>query len=218
MKRFFSFLLSDESKKMIEQFIPNMKKIVINRMKEYQETEEEAVFQVIILLLINISVLTNVAYIVFFKIEFRNLFSEKNFEIIIELFKSNMFVFVLRYISDKNFFKKIYNNSDELNKKIKNRMMLVVKLIIFFVIFYVLMNCIILKLYPRDNSLSYYNIYSLIYLPFKILTLIIKWFWEKILSKSLIIYGIYHFVFVINDLILLRVSKFIKKIKEFEEK
>ena len=211
MKKFLSFLFSDESKKMIQQFIPNIKKNVVNnRMEEYKETEEEAVFQVVILILITISVLINVSYMVFFKMEFQNLFSKKNVEIIIELFKSNMFVFVLKYISDKNFFKKIYNNSNELSKEIKNRILLVMKLIVFFIIFYIGIN-LILKIYPKDNSLSYHNPYFLI---FGILTLIIKWICKNMLLPLLIIYTIIYFIFGINDFIFLMVIKFIKKIKE----
>ena len=207
MKKFLSFLFSDESKKMIQQFIPNIKKNVVNnRMEEYKETEEEAVFQVVILILITISVLINVSYMVFFKMEFQNLFSKKNVEIIIELFKSNMFVFVLKYISDKNFFKKIYNNSNELSKEIKNRILLVMKLIVFFIIFYIGIN-LILKIYPKDN----FNPYFLI---FGILTLIIKWICKNMLLPLLIIYTIIYFIFGINDFIFLMVIKFIKKIKE----
>ena len=83
MKKFLSFLFSDESKKMIQQFIPNIKKNVVNnRIEEYKETEEEAVFQVVILFLIIISVLINVSYMVFSKMEFQNLFSKKNLGII----------------------------------------------------------------------------------------------------------------------------------------
>jgi len=218
MKKFLSFLFSDESKKMIQQFIPNIKKNVVNnRMEEYKETEEEAVFQVVILILITISVLINVSYMVFFKMEFQNLFSKKNVEIIIELFKSNMFVFVLKYISDKNFFKKIYNNSNELSKEIKNRILLVMKLIVFFIIFYIGIN-LILKIYPKDNSLSYHNPYFLIFgiltLIIRILTLIIKWICKNMLLPLLIIYTIIYFIFGINDFIFLMVIKFIKKIKE----
>lgn len=211
MKKFLSFLFSDESKKMIQQFIPNIKKNVVNnRIEEYKETEEEAVFQVVILFLIIISVLINVSYMVFSKMEFQNLFSKKNLGIIIELFKSNMFVFVLRYISDKNFFKKIYNNSNELSKEIKNRILLVMKFIVSFIIFYIGIN-LILKIYPKDNLLSYHNPYFLI---FGILTLIIKWICKNMLLIPLIIYTIIYFIFGINDFIFLMVIKFIKKIKE----
>ena len=206
MKKFLSFLFSDESKKMIQQFIPNIKKNVVNnRIEEYKETEEEAVFQVVILFLIIISVLINVSYMVFSKMEFQNLFSKKNLGIIIELFKSNMFVFVLRYISDKNFFKKIYNNSNELSKEIKNRILLVMKFIVSFIIFYIGIN-LILKIYPKDNLLSYHNPYFLI--------LIIKWICKNMLLIPLIIYTIIYFIFGINDFIFLMVIKFIKKIKE----
>ena len=140
----------------------------------------------------------------------KNLFSKKNLGIIIELFKSNMFVFVLRYISDKNFFKKIYNNSNELSKEIKNRILLVMKFIVSFIIFYIGIN-LILKIYPKDNLLSYHNPYFLI---FGILTLIIKWICKNMLLIPLIIYTIIYFIFGINDFIFLMVIKFIKKIKE----
>ena len=217
MKKFLSFLFSDESKKMIQQFIPNIKKNVVNnRIEEYKETEEEAVFQVVILILITISVLINVSYMVFSKMEFQNLFSKKNLGIIIELFKSNMFVFVLRYISDKNFFKEMYNNADELNRKIKNRILLVGLSIFVFIISYILMNLMLkiyptnstLKVYPKDNLLS--SLYSLIFVIFEILKLIIK----NMLLTPLIIFTIFYFIFLINDFIFLIFIKFIKKIKE----
>jgi len=218
MKKFLSFLFSDESKKMIQQFIPNIKKNVVNnRIEEYKETEEEAVFQVVILILITISVLINVSYMVFSKMEFQNLFSKKNLGIIIELFKSNMFVFVLRYISDKNFFKEMYNNADELNRKIKNRILLVGLSIFVFIISYILMNLMLkiyptnstLKVYPKDNLLS--SLYSLIFVIFEILKLIIKWIGKNMLLTPLIIFTIFYFIFLINDFIFLI---FIKKIKE----
>ncbi len=221
MKKFLSFLFSDESKKMIQQFIPNIKKNVVNnRIEEYKETEEEAVFQVVILILITISVLINVSYMVFSKMEFQNLFSKKNLGIIIELFKSNMFVFVLRYISDKNFFKEMYNNADELNRKIKNRILLVGLSIFVFIISYILMNLMLkiyptnstLKVYPKDNLLS--SLYSLIFVIFEILKLIIKWIGKNMLLTPLIIFTIFYFIFLINDFIFLIFIKFIKKIKE----
>lgn len=216
MKKIFSYFLTEESKKMIREFILNIKKIIINRIEEHSEIEEEATLQVLILILVTISVLMNVSYAVFFKIEFQNLFSKKNFEIVIELFKSNMFIFVLRYISDKSLFKKVYNDSDELNKQIKNIIKIIVAFIVFFILFYIILNFIISKYYPKDDILSYENLYSLIYLPIKGLGLLIKWIWEKILSRSLISFIIIFFIFQINHFIFLIVLKFIKKIKEFE--
>ena len=110
----------------------------------------------------------------------------------------------------------MYNNADELNRKIKNRILLVGLSIFVFIISYILMNLMLkiyptnstLKVYPKDNLLS--SLYSLIFVIFEILKLIIK----NMLLTPLIIFTIFYFIFLINDFIFLIFIKFIKKIKE----
>lgn len=214
MKKFFLSLLSSESKKMIEEFIPDIKNNVIaTRIEKYKETEIEATFQTVILILVVISVLINVSYTVFFKMEFQNLFSKKNFLIIIELFKSNMFIFVLKYISDKSLQKEIYNTSDEQKKIINYKIKIIIVLMILEVIIYTITYFIILKQSFKVVSLTHDNIiYSLICISFKILELVFK-FGIEILFKSTNVFFITYIIYIINDIILLSVLKFIKILK-----
>ena len=183
-------ILSPKTKEILEKFIPTIKNIIEKRKEEYNENNEEAIFQVLILLLNVVSVLISVTYSVFLKFDLNNILSKDNFLLFIDLIKSNMFVFVLRYISDKNLFKKMINNSDEINLAIIERLKMCVRFVSLYLVM-LLFYCI----YPHFNE---------------ILVLVMKY---VILTPTIIFLTI-HLIFIINDFIFFIIMKFLNKLNE----
>lgn len=190
-------IISSQAKKIIEEFIPTIKNIIKERKKIYKENNDEAIFQVLILLLTIVTVLINVTYSIFLKFDLNNIFSKNNFLLFIDLIKSNMFIFVLKYISDKNRFKEIINDSDEINLRIKNRIIIIFKVIIFYIIFY------------KGIELLTYQFFN----GNKMSIVIIRFMIEKMIKIPTVIFIITYIIYILNDLIYLIVIKFIDRLK-----
>ncbi|BBM47322.1 hypothetical protein JMUB3933_0822 [Leptotrichia wadei] len=190
-------IISSQAKKIIEEFIPTIKNIIIERKKKYKENNDEAIFQVLILLLTIVTVLINVTYSIFLKFDLNNIFSKNNFLLFIDLIKSNMFIFVLKYISDKNLFKEIINDSDEINLRIKNRIKTIFKVIIFYIIFYKGIELLTYQFFNGNNM-------SIVIIRFMI---------EKMVKIPTVIFIITYIIYILNDLIYLIVIKFIDRLK-----
>lgn len=197
-------IISSQSKKIIEEFIPTVKNIIKERKEKYKENYEEAAFQVLLLLLTTVTVLINVTYSIFLKFNLNNVFSKNNFLLYIDLLKSNMFIFVLRYISDKNLFKEIINDSDEINLRIKNRIKTIFKVIIFYIIFYKVIELLTYQFFNvNDMKINFIDMFRVI----------IRFMIEKMIKIPTVIFIITFIIFILNDLIYLIVIKFINRLK-----
>ena len=71
-------IISPQTKKIIEEFIPTVKNIIKERKEKYKENYDEAIFQVLILLLTTVTVLINVTYSIFLKFDLNNILSKDN--------------------------------------------------------------------------------------------------------------------------------------------
>ncbi len=197
-------IISSQAKKIIEEFIPTVKNIIKERKEKYKENYEEAAFQVLLLLLTIVTVLINVTYSIFLKFNLNNVFSKNNFLLYIDLLKSNMFIFVLRYISDKNLFKEIINDSDEINLRIKNRIKTIFKVIIFYIIFYKVIELLTYQFFNvNDMKINFIDMFRVI----------IRFMIEKMIKIPTVIFIITFIIFILNDLIYLIVIKFINRLK-----
>lgn len=197
-------IISSQAKKIIEEFIPTVKNIIKERKEKYKENYEEAAFQVLLLLLTTVTVLINVTYSIFLKFNLNNVFSKNNFLLYIDLLKSNMFIFVLRYISDKNLFKEIINDSDEINLRIKNRIKTIFKVIIFYIIFYKVIELLTYQFFNvNDMKINFIDMFRVI----------IRFMIEKMIKIPTVIFIITFIIFILNDLIYLIVIKFINRLK-----
>ena len=196
-------IISSQAKKIIEEFIPTVKNIIKERKEKYKENYEEAAFQVLLLLLTTVTVLINVTYSIFLKFNLNNIFSKNNFLLYIDLLKSNMFIFVLRYISDKNLFKEIINDSDEINLRIKNKIK-IFKVIIFYIIFYKVIELLTYQFFNvNDMKINFIDMFRVI----------IRFMIEKMIKIPTVIFIITFIIFILNDLIYLIVIKFINRLK-----
>lgn len=197
-------IISSQAKKIIEEFIPTVKNIIKERKEKYKENYEEAAFQVLLLLLTTVTVLINVTYSIFLKFNLNNIFSKNNFLLYIDLLKSNMFIFVLRYISDKNLFKEIINDSDEINLRIKNKIKTIFKVIIFYIIFYKVIELLTYQFFNvNDMKINFIDMFRVI----------IRFMIEKMIKIPTVIFIITFIIFILNDLIYLIVIKFINRLK-----
>ena len=197
-------IISSQAKKIIEEFIPTVKNIIKERKEKYKENYDEAAFQVLLLLLTTVTVLINVTYSIFLKFNLNNVFSKNNFLLYIDLLKSNMFIFVLRYISDKNLFKEIINDSDEINLRIKNRIKTIFKVIIFYIIFYKVIELLTYQFFNvNDMKINFIDMFRVI----------IRFMIEKMIKIPTMIFIITFIIFILNDLIYLIVIKFINRLK-----
>ena len=197
-------IISSQDKKIIEEFIPTVKNIIKERKEKYKENYEEAAFQVLLLLLTTVTVLINVTYSMFLKFNLNNVFSKNNFLLYIDLLKSNMFIFVLRYISDKNLFREIINDSDEINLRIKNRIKTIFKVIIFYIIFYKVIELLTYQFFNvNDMKINFIDMFRVI----------IRFMIEKMIKIPTVIFIITIIIFILNDLIYLIVIKFINRLK-----
>ena len=158
----------------------------------------------LLLLLTIVTVLINVTYSIFLKFNLNNVFSKNNFLLYIDLLKSNMFIFVLRYISDKNLFKEIINDSDEINLRIKNRIKTIFKVIIFYIIFYKVIELLTYQFFNvNDMKINFIDMCRVI----------IRFMIEKMIKIPTVIFIITFIIFILNDLIYLIVIKFINRLK-----
>ena len=173
-------IISPQTKKIIEEFIPTVKNIIKERKEKYKENYDEAIFQVLILLLTTVTVLINVTYSIFLKFDLNNIFSKDNFLSFIDLIKSNMFIFVLRYISDKNLFKEIINNFNEINLRIINKMKKIFILTILYIIFYIVIELLNSQFFNgNDTKFNFNNIFELIFITVDVFRVMMKFIIEK---------------------------------------
>ena len=115
-----------------------------------------------------------------------------------------MFIFVLRYISDKNLFKEIINDSDEINLRIKNRIKTIFKVIIFYIIFYKVIELLTYQFFNvNDMKINFIDMFRVI----------IRFMIEKMIKIPTVIFIITFIIFILNDLIYLIVIKFINRLK-----
>lgn len=207
-------IISPQTKKIIEEFIPTVKNIIKERKEKYKENYDEAIFQVLILLLTTVTVLINVTYSIFLKFDLNNIFSKDNFLSFIDLIKSNMFIFVLRYISDKNLFKEIINNFNEINLRIINKMKKIFILTILYIIFYIVIELLNSQFFNgNDTKFNFNNIFELIFITVDVFRVMMKFIIEKAIKIPTMISIITCIIFILNDLIYLIIIKFINKLK-----